>query len=84
VPLVGGRDLVITMPRQWRNTAKIEVQYAQPVTAPVKTGDVLGKLVISGNGVPAMDVPLVAGADVGREGLPGRAASVLSHYMLGS
>jgi D-alanyl-D-alanine carboxypeptidase (penicillin-binding protein 5/6) len=84
VPLVGGRDLVITMPRQWRNTAKIEVQYAQPVTAPVKTGDVLGKLVISGNGVPTMDVPLVAGADVGREGLPGRAASVLSHYMLGS
>ncbi len=84
VPLVGGRDLVITMPRQWRNTAKIEVQYNAPVTAPVGRGDVLGKLVVSGKGVPDMQVPLLAGADVPREGLPGRAVSVLSHYVLGS
>ena len=33
--LVGGRDLLITMPRQWRNTAKIELQYASPVSAPI-------------------------------------------------
>ncbi len=38
VPLVGGRNLVITMPQQWRNTAKIEVQYAAPVTAPDRQG----------------------------------------------
>ncbi len=84
VPLVGGRDLVITMPKQWRNTAKIEVQYNAPVTAPVGRGDVLGKLVVSGKGVPDMQVPLLAGADVLRQGLPGRAVSVLSHYVLGS
>ena len=84
VPLVGGRDLVITMPKQWRNTAKIEVQYAAPVTAPVGKGDVIGKLVVSGKGVPDMQVPLLAGADVSRQSLPGRAVSVLSHYVLGS
>ena len=84
VPLVGGRNLVITMPRQWRNTAKIEVQYAAPVSAPVGRGDTLGKLVVSGKGVPDMQVPLLAGADVPRQGLPGRAVSVLSHYVLGS
>ena len=84
VPLVGGRDLVITMPRQWRNTAKIEVQYSAPVTAPVSRGDAIGKLVVSGQGVPDMQVPLLAGADVPREGLPGRAVAVLSHYVLGS
>ena len=84
VPLVGGRDLLITMPKQWRNTAKIEVQYNAPVTAPVGKGDVLGKLVVSGKGVPDMQVPLLAGADVPRQGLPGRAVSVLSHYVLGS
>ena len=84
VPLVGGRDLVITMPRQWRNTAKIEVQYSAPVPAPIGRGDVLGKLVVSGKGVPDMQVPLLAGADVARQGLPGRAVSVLSHYVLGS
>jgi D-alanyl-D-alanine carboxypeptidase (penicillin-binding protein 5/6) len=84
VPLVGGRDLVITMPRQWRSTAKIEIRYDQPVNAPVNRGDTLGKLVVSGAGVPAMEVPLVAGADVARQGLPGRAAAVLSHYVLGT
>ncbi len=84
VPLVGGRDLVITMPKQWRNTAKIEVQYNAPITAPVGKGDVIGRLVVSGKGVPDMQVPLLAGADVAREGLPGRAVSVLSHYVLGS
>ena len=84
VPLVGGRNLVITMPKQWRNTAKIEVQYSAPVTAPVGKGDVIGKLVVSGKGVPDMQVPLLAGADVPRQGLPGRAVSVLSHYVLGS
>ena len=84
VPLVGGRDLVITMPKQWRNTAKIEVQYAAPVTAPVGKGDVIGKLVVSGKGVPDMQVPLLAGEDVARQSLPGRAVSVLSHYVLGS
>ena len=84
VPLVGGRNLIITMPRQWRNTAKIEVQYASPVSAPIGRGDTLGKLVVSGKGVPDMQVPLLAGADVPRQGLPGRAVSVLSHYVLGS
>ena len=84
VPLVGGRDLVITMPRAWRNSAKIEVQYAAPITAPVSRGDPLGKLVVSGKGVPGMTVPLLAGADVGRAGLPARAAAVLGHYVLGT
>ena len=41
VPLVGGRDLVITMPRQWRTSAKIEVQYDAPIAAPINRGDVL-------------------------------------------
>ncbi len=84
VPLVGGRNLVITMPKQWRQTAKIEIQYNAPIAAPVNRGEVLGKLVVSGKGVPDMQVPLLAGADVPREGLPGRAVSVLGHYVFGS
>ena len=84
VPLVGGRDLIITMPKQWRRTAKIEVQYQSPVKAPVSRGELLGKLLVSGQGVPSMEVPLLAGTDVPRLGLPGRAISVVSRYVLGS
>jgi len=84
VPLVGGRDLVVTMPRNWRKTARISVSYDSPVRAPVAKGDTLGKLVVSGDGVPAMDVPLLAGDDVPKLSLPGRAIAVLSHFVTGS
>ncbi|MGI4953297.1 MAG: D-alanyl-D-alanine carboxypeptidase family protein, partial [Janthinobacterium lividum] len=84
VPLVGGRDLVLTMPRQWRNTAKISVEYQNPVPAPISRGDVLGKLSVAGQGVPSMEVPLLAGADVTKLGLPGRAIAVMSRYVTGS
>lgn len=84
VPLVGGRDLVVTMPRNWRKNAAVKVSYDSPIRAPVAKGDTLGKLMVSGEGVPTMEVPLLAGADVPKLGLPGRAIAVLSHYVTGS
>ena len=84
VPLVGGQDLVLTMPRQWRRSAKITVEFSSPVVAPISRGDELGKLTVSGQGVPDMNVPLLAGADVARLGLPGRAMAVMSRYVTGS
>lgn len=83
VSLVGGRDLTVTMPRNWRNSASVKVSYDTPIQAPVAKGTPLGKLVVSGKGVPNMDVPLLAGEDVSRLGLPGRAIAVLSHYVTG-
>jgi len=84
VPLISGRDLVVTMPRNWRDHAKISTEFSSPITAPVRKGDVLGKLVMSGDGVPAMEVPLLAGADVALLGLPARGMAVLSHFVTGS
>jgi serine-type D-Ala-D-Ala carboxypeptidase (penicillin-binding protein 5/6) len=84
VPLVGGRDLVVTMPRNWRKNAKVSVAYDAPIQAPVSKGTTLGKLTVGGQGVPSMEVPLVAGEDVPKLGLPGRAMAVLSHYVTGS
>ncbi len=83
VPLVGGKDLVITMPRSWREHAKVAVAYDSPVPAPISKGAVLGKLVVSGQGVPAMDVPLLAGADVARLGVGGRAMAVVTRLFRG-
>ena len=84
VPLVGGRDLVLTMPRSWREHAHVAVSYDQPVPAPVRSGTVLGKLVGSGQGVPQTEVPLLAGDDVPRLGVIGRAGAVLAHYVTGA
>ncbi len=84
VPLVGGRELVVTMPRNWRNNAKIAIEYDSPLRAPVVRGSRVGQLVVSGEGVPASSVPLLAGEDVPRLGLPGRAMAVLAHYITGA
>jgi serine-type D-Ala-D-Ala carboxypeptidase (penicillin-binding protein 5/6) len=83
VPLVGGRDLVVTMPRNWRKNASVKVTYDAPIYAPVAKGTTLGKLTILGQGVPAMEVPLLAGDDVPKLSLPGRAIAVVSHYVTG-
>jgi serine-type D-Ala-D-Ala carboxypeptidase (penicillin-binding protein 5/6) len=84
VPLVGGRDLVVTLPRNWRSKAKITVEYESPLRAPIARGSTLGQLTVHGDGVPQMSVPLLAGADVPRLSLPGRALAVMSHYVAGT
>jgi D-alanyl-D-alanine carboxypeptidase (penicillin-binding protein 5/6) len=83
VPLVGGRDLVVTMPRGWRDRAKITVEYDSPIAAPIVRGRTLGRLTVAGEGVPELQMDLLAGADVPRLSLPGRAWAVLAHYVAG-
>jgi D-alanyl-D-alanine carboxypeptidase (penicillin-binding protein 5/6) len=84
VPLVGGRDLVVTLPRGWRSKAKVSVEYESPIPAPVVRGTPVAKLTVTGAGVPDSSIPLLAGADVPRLGLPGRAMAVLTHMVTGS
>ena len=83
VPLVGGRDVVLTMPRNWRNKAKISIDYDSPIPAPITRGTRLGTLNVSGDGVPDIDMPLLAGADVQRLGLAGRSMAVLNRMLYG-
>jgi D-alanyl-D-alanine carboxypeptidase (penicillin-binding protein 5/6) len=80
VPLVAGRDLVLTLPRQWRRNLQARVRYEAPVPAPVSKGQELGRLVVSGQGVPEMEVPLIAGADVDRLGLIPRIPAVIGRW----
>ena len=83
VPLVAGRDLIVTLPRNWRNNAAVKLSYETPVRAPIMKGDILGKLTMGGKGVPPLEVNLLAGEDVPRLGLPGRAMAMLSRMVGG-
>jgi len=83
VPLVGEGNLVLTMPRAWRQHAHISIAYDSPIPAPITRGDVVGKLTVSGQGVPQTEVKLLAGEDVGRLGIPGRAVAVMTHFLTG-
>jgi len=83
VPLVAGRDLVLTLPRNWRQGAQVKLSYQAPIPAPVAKGAEVGKLVVSGKGVPDASWPLLAGETVPRMSLPGRALAVLAHMVTG-
>ncbi len=83
VPLVAAQDLVLTMPRNWRQTAQVKLHYDAPIPAPVAKGAVIGKLTVAGQGVPGGEWPLVAGEAVPRLGLPGRAMAVLARMVTG-
>lgn len=81
VPLVGGRDVVATLPRGWRQSVQARLRFDSPVAAPVAKGQELGRLEVSGRGVPPMALPLYAGADVDRLGLVGRIPAVLGRLV---
>jgi D-alanyl-D-alanine carboxypeptidase (penicillin-binding protein 5/6) len=84
VPLVGGKDVVVTLPRAWRNRMQVRLRYEAPVPAPVLRGTQLGTLEVSGQGVPQMSVPLMAGADVDRLWLVPRIPALLGRWVMGS
>ncbi len=47
VPLTVAKDLVVTVPRKSRKDMKVTVAYDQPVAAPIKKGQPLGKIVVT-------------------------------------
>jgi D-alanyl-D-alanine carboxypeptidase (penicillin-binding protein 5/6) len=62
----------------------VKVHYETPVRAPIRKGDPLGTLVVAGNGMTPMELPLLAGDSVPRLGLPARAIKVVSHFVTGA
>lgn len=84
VPMVGGRDLVLTLPRQWRSRLEVRLHYDAPLTAPVARGQQIGEMQVGGQGVPELRVPLLAGADVERLGLISRIPAVVSQFVFGA
>ena len=84
VPLTVAKDLVVTVPRKSRKDMKVTITYDQPVAAPIKKGQHLGKIVVTVPDIKPVETPLVAAADVERMGPLGRIATVAGHMIWGS
>jgi D-alanyl-D-alanine carboxypeptidase (penicillin-binding protein 5/6) len=88
VGLTVAQPAIVTMPMGWRNTVKVAVDYPAPVPAPILAGQVIGRINVTGAGIPggqaATEAQLVALTDVGRLGLPGRALARLRHFITGA
>lgn len=82
VPLTVATDARVTLRRVARASMVVKVVYDGPVPAPIKAGDRIASLEISGPDMPTVTVPLVAGADVERQGFFGRIFTSLG-YLIG-
>lgn len=70
-----GRAVQLTLPRSQSNQIKVTLRYQQPIEAPVKQGQEIGKAMIAAPGMAVIEVPLVAANDVEQLGFWGRLAA---------
>lgn len=66
VPLVAQSDIVIGGPRGVQQNLSAHIVYDGPLAAPVRDGDVVARLVISGPDFQTQEFPLAAGRRVGK------------------
>jgi D-alanyl-D-alanine carboxypeptidase (penicillin-binding protein 5/6) len=84
VAMVAPQDIVVTLPRRARPQLRVSAVYDQPVRAPIRQGQDIGRLIVNAPGIEPAELPLVAGAGVERLGPVGRAAAQIGHLLWGA
>ena len=84
VPLVIEEDFAITLRRNSRSKMEVKVVYEGPVPAPIAAGDAIGRLVVAAPGTEPVDIPLVAGADVGELSPVRRLGAAVGYLLWGA
>lgn len=83
VPMIIDEDIYITIPRHQLKDVSAEVVYNNPIQAPIKAGQPIGKLVITIPGQDAIEKVLTAGRDVERAGFFARIKAAFSYLLYG-
>ncbi len=83
VPLVLQDDLTVTLRRSLRRDLSVVAQVQEPLQAPITAGDMVGTLIVTAPGSPAINLPLLAGADVAEKGFFARAAANAGQLLFG-
>ncbi|WP_245176914.1 D-alanyl-D-alanine carboxypeptidase family protein [Haematospirillum jordaniae] len=85
VPLAVAQDVRLTLPRRASRNLEMKAVFTGPVPAPVQKGQPVGTLRISGTDMAqAIEIPLVAAADVQKLGLFGRIGAAINHMLFGA
>jgi len=84
VPLVVDKDVLLTLKRTDRRSMKVTAVYDEPVPAPIRKGDVVGKIHIDFTDHDDIDVPLVAGADAGGLGPVAKVGAAVRYLIFGA
>ena len=83
VPLVLQDDLTVTLRRSLRRDLSVVARVQEPLQAPITAGDTVGALIVTAPGSPAIELPLLAGADVAEKGFFARAAANAGQLLFG-
>jgi len=84
VPLIINRDVTVTLSRTQRRDLKVKVKAPGPIPAPVTKGAEVARLVVeTGGDKRPIEVPLVAGTEVGRLSAFGRIGAAFNHLLWG-
>ncbi|HPE48265.1 MAG TPA: D-alanyl-D-alanine carboxypeptidase family protein [Hyphomonas sp.] len=83
LPVSLARDMVIAGHKEALEKAKTEIVLPGPLTAPIKKGTEIGKLVVTVEGQPPVEAPIIAEASIGKLGFFGRAIEGLSQMIGG-
>lgn len=83
VPLVAKYSLRMTLPRHTYQNLRAQVTYRSPVPAPVRAGDELGTLILSGPGIDPEEIPVLAGESVDSVGRLERVSTGIRYIIFG-
>jgi serine-type D-Ala-D-Ala carboxypeptidase (penicillin-binding protein 5/6) len=83
VPLVLADDLHITMSRDARRDMVVKAVYQGPIPAPIAQGTPVATLVIEAPGLQTVELPLLAGQDVGELSMFSRVGAAISYLVFG-
>ena len=84
VPLVIEAPLVTTLTRKARRKMRVKLVYDGPIPAPVVKGARIATLIVTAPDAEPIEVPLVAGADVGKLGPLSRIGAAIGYMVWGA
>ena len=64
VNLISSDKIISTLSFDQLQLMNSSIEYTKPISAPIKKGDELGKLIIDIDGKPKIEIPLIAEKDV--------------------
>ncbi len=83
VPVTTAQDVLVSLPKRSRPQMKVMAVYDRAAAAPVKQGQIVGKLHITAPDVAEIDVPLIAAQPVAKVGALARAGLAAGYLIFG-
>jgi D-alanyl-D-alanine carboxypeptidase (penicillin-binding protein 5/6) len=83
VPVTVKSDLLVSLPRNARNSMKVSVSYDHPAPAPIEQGQQVGTMQVSASDMTPVQVPLVAAKPVEKVSGFSRAALTAGYLLFG-